>query len=81
MVEFVRVHGTHHQDIIRDGAEVRYQVTELHTALAVFLEGSLGPHEGRRGGLNECEASFVENALREALSSHLVEFWLRVEEI
>ena len=81
VIEFIRVHGAHHQKVVGDGPEVRNDVAELHAALPVFLEGAFGSLEYGGGWLDEGEASLVEDALGEALPGHFIELGLGVEEI
>ncbi len=81
MIELLAVHASHHQQIVRHRAQMRQDIAELHPALPVLLELPIAAHQHRRVGLNERETRLVQNRLRQALPVHLLQLWLRIEEI
>ncbi len=81
MIELVGVHRAHHEQVVRDRAEVRQQVAEIHPALAVFFERALRAHQPRRFFFDESEAHFFQQRIGQRLAVELVELWLRIEEI
>ena len=81
MVELIRVHRAHEADVVRDGADVREEVGELHTALAVFLEGARRAHDTRGLLCEEGEAHVLQHRFGQRLPVELVQHRLRIVEI
>ena len=81
VVELISVHRTHEADVVRDRADVRDQIRQLHAALPVPLECSGRPHHARRLLREECEAHVFQHRLGQRLAVELVQGRLRIVKI
>ena len=81
MVEHVGVHRADERDVVGARGDVREQIRDLHTALAVPSKRSRRALENCTVLLDESEADLVSQRFGKRLPVEFTKLWLRIEEV